>query len=296
MSMSDYALDLSKQTRYLTSPITEREIIRSVKRHFGSSITREIRPTTVKNLKEFIVLLDEIEYEQKQARKASKESDDAKNKSCVENNKPSARVVKNYARKETPTALKKFGSDYRRDNDSIASGKKSAEYIKKANFYRDIAYANANKNVQKYANKETNNFKKRLKLEEIPISVNKAKTRELIPYKQNANNKASKIKTDKNFQLRKNVTAIDNNGEKLRDEESEIQENDREIVIVRTRELLRDVDEVFEEDQNRLHKKATPYVKVTIGALTVRTLINTGSQISLITKTIYDKIVERRCE
>lgn len=39
--------------------------------------------------------------------------------------------------------------------------------------------------------------------------------------------------------------------------------------------------------------KATPYVNVEIGALKIKTLIDTGSQISLLTKTIYDKIVSQ---
>lgn len=45
--------------------MSEHEIIRCVKRHFGASIAREIRPTIVKTVEEFVKLLDEIEYEQK---------------------------------------------------------------------------------------------------------------------------------------------------------------------------------------------------------------------------------------
>lgn len=85
------------------------------------------------------------------------------------------------------------------------------------------------------------------------------------------------------------------NGES--DKEIDTANDEKRINIVRTQDILRDVDEVFQEDQNRLNKKATPYVNVVIGALNIKTLIETGSQISLITKTMYDKIVkEQRCE
>lgn len=53
---------------------------------------------------------------------------------------------------------------------------------------------------------------------------------------------------------------------------------------------------MFEEDQNKLDKRATPYVDVEIGALKVKTLIDTGSQISLVTKALYDKFVNQGIE
>lgn len=58
LSMSEYALNLSKQAKYLIPPMFEHEIIRCVKRHFGSQVAREIRPTTVKNMEDLVSLLE----------------------------------------------------------------------------------------------------------------------------------------------------------------------------------------------------------------------------------------------
>ncbi|KMQ83219.1 s68305 gag polyprotein, partial [Lasius niger] len=49
-TMAEYALNLSKQAKYLRSPMSEHEVIRCVKRLFGASVAREIRPTTVKSI------------------------------------------------------------------------------------------------------------------------------------------------------------------------------------------------------------------------------------------------------
>lgn len=68
MTMSEYALNLSNQARYLKPPMSEREIIRCVKRHFEKDIAREIRPTTVKNIEELVTMLDEVEYENERTR------------------------------------------------------------------------------------------------------------------------------------------------------------------------------------------------------------------------------------
>lgn len=39
----------------------ESEIIRAMKKHFGSEVAREIRPSTVSNFKDLIILLETIE-------------------------------------------------------------------------------------------------------------------------------------------------------------------------------------------------------------------------------------------
>lgn len=67
-SMAEYALDLSRQAKSLEPPLSDKEIIRCLRRHFGTQITREIRPTTVSNMEEFIKRLDEIEQDVKRER------------------------------------------------------------------------------------------------------------------------------------------------------------------------------------------------------------------------------------
>jgi len=60
-TIAEYALNVMKQAKCLDPPMSDKEIIRCVKRHFGNSVAREIRPTTVKNIEDFVQLLDEIE-------------------------------------------------------------------------------------------------------------------------------------------------------------------------------------------------------------------------------------------
>lgn len=67
--MSEYALNIIKQAKLLSPAMTDHELIRCVKRHFGQGVAREVRPTTVKNLEEFVTLLDEIELERKRNKK-----------------------------------------------------------------------------------------------------------------------------------------------------------------------------------------------------------------------------------
>lgn len=59
--MSEYAMNLAKQAKYLEPPMNDHEIIRCVKRYFDKDISREIRPSAVKALKEFSMLLDDVE-------------------------------------------------------------------------------------------------------------------------------------------------------------------------------------------------------------------------------------------
>jgi len=68
-TMAEYALNVMKQAKCLDPPMSDKEIIRCVKRHFGSNVAREIRPTTVKTVEDFVQLLDEIEIEHERNKK-----------------------------------------------------------------------------------------------------------------------------------------------------------------------------------------------------------------------------------
>lgn len=71
MSMADYAQEYARQAKLLDPPMSEHEIIRAVKGHFSIDIAREIRATTVSNLKDMMKLLSSIEAESGQTRKGS---------------------------------------------------------------------------------------------------------------------------------------------------------------------------------------------------------------------------------
>ncbi|KMQ92189.1 retrovirus-related pol polyprotein from transposon, partial [Lasius niger] len=65
---------------------------------------------------------------------------------------------------------------------------------------------------------------------------------------------------------------------------------------MRTQELLRDVDEVTQEDQNKALARTMPFIKVMVGKLPVKTLVDTGAQISAITKALYDNMTNEGVE
>lgn len=73
-TMADYALELARQAKLLVPPMTEHEIIRAVKGHFSLDIAREICATTVSNMKDIVKLLNNIESESAQARRANIET------------------------------------------------------------------------------------------------------------------------------------------------------------------------------------------------------------------------------
>jgi hypothetical protein len=81
--MSDYALDLVKQAKLLQPPMTDRELIRCIKRHFDKEIAREIRATTARTISDLIELLEEIQDEREFVNKSRAESEKStfKNKS-----------------------------------------------------------------------------------------------------------------------------------------------------------------------------------------------------------------------
>lgn len=61
--MSDYAMTIAKHAKYLEPPMSESGTIRILKRHFDKDVAREIRPSTVKNMKDLVAILDEVEEE-----------------------------------------------------------------------------------------------------------------------------------------------------------------------------------------------------------------------------------------
>ncbi|XP_067213077.1 uncharacterized protein DDB_G0284459-like [Linepithema humile] len=63
MRMSDYALNMAKQARTLNPPMSDKELIRCIKRHFDRDIAREIRSTTATTLMDLVYLLEEIQDE-----------------------------------------------------------------------------------------------------------------------------------------------------------------------------------------------------------------------------------------
>ncbi|XP_029162262.1 putative uncharacterized protein DDB_G0291608 [Nylanderia fulva] len=90
--MSDYALDLARQAKYLDPPMSDLEIIRCVKRHFDGSVTREIKWSTTKSIADLIDILEEIQDE----RRAAADAKSVKEKSTEKTSTKSVYKKKQY--------------------------------------------------------------------------------------------------------------------------------------------------------------------------------------------------------
>ncbi|XP_036147363.1 uncharacterized protein LOC118647170 [Monomorium pharaonis] len=231
-SMAEYALDLAKRAKCLNPPMSEAEIIRNVKRHFGREIAREIRPTTVKDIEEFTRLLDELEYESKR----NKET-----KTCDETPKTQA-TNKNARTQNRQSYARSEGDEYRENDNKRNATRKTTPFVNKRRYD-----ASDERQKRKVAAISSNDFKE-------------AKDESLSDVNENSDAEE------------KNVT------------------------IIRTRELIRDVKQVSKQDQRADTKKPKPYVQVKIRNVATKALVDTGAQISAVTKDLYDKLISEAIE
>jgi len=71
--MTEYATNIARQAKTLDPPMTDQEIIQTVRQHFDSDVARELRPSVVRNVSELIEMLETIENE-RETRKLRLES------------------------------------------------------------------------------------------------------------------------------------------------------------------------------------------------------------------------------
>ncbi|KMQ89606.1 retrotransposon ty3-gypsy subclass, partial [Lasius niger] len=287
-TMAEYALNVSKQAKYLVPPMSEHEIIRCVKRHFGTNVAREIRPSTVKTIEEFVTLLDELEYEQKKMQRV-----DYRARNTTDRN-----VGAKRGNTQTEQTGKITGA---RGQSETGAYKTARPYTKYGGYGYNRDNANAYGSSKSYVKGAEANYEKRdnarsvpstVKIEELPREDKEATNKEIVQYSRDVARKAGKnasVKSDLASQ-RRNVAAIEAEARDDFSDKSEREKSTKKIAIMRTQELLRDVDEVTKEDQNKEFAKKMPYITVTVGRIAVKTLVDTGAQISAITKALYDKM------
>ncbi|XP_036144981.1 uncharacterized protein LOC118646382 [Monomorium pharaonis] len=319
LSMAEYALDMAKRAKHLDPPMSETEIIRNIKRHFGKEISREIRPTTVRNIEEFAKLLDDLEYEMRREKSTKAQivatkaqalnktaKAEIKNKYAKPEVKPETRVNNVEAtetqRRMTPVVNKRR---YQASDDRVYSQRATGSESWKQN--------NTKPNKEAYEERKTRTDyrqSKRGKDMSESESEDNAVGTEVVLYDRKVAKKAIKnLKSREsrnpsterkayklpNVKSKREVAAITSKQRKTEDEckgESEALSDveDRKVAIIRTRELIRDLEEVTKQDQSADTKKPKPYVRVKIGNVALKALIDTGAQISAVTKDLYDKL------
>ncbi|XP_029669881.1 uncharacterized protein LOC115239478 [Formica exsecta] len=253
-TMAEYAISLAKQAKYLEPPMSDHEIIRCEKRHFGNEIAREIQPSTAKSIGELTSLLDDMEYEKKIVKQSRRQN--------TEENQLNARktVYRSYA------TVNQRGRWIEKNREKRQSSVQISEIPNSEG-------GNENKRVVRY---NRNTARDRIKEDKIVPKAQTTKKRVA----------ASKIKRGETIEKEKYSA----------EEESEIesQEEDREsesaIAIIRRENILKDVDEVFYEDQAKIKVQKGPFVTATFNKLNVKCLIETGAQVSAMSKEIYDQL------
>ncbi|KMQ90526.1 reverse ribonuclease integrase [Lasius niger] len=292
-TMAEYALNVSKQAKYLVPPMSEHEIIRCVKRHFGMHIAREIRPSTVKTIEEFVTLLDELEYEQKKMQRVNYRAQNTTERNVG-------------ARKGNAQAEQSARGTSARGQSESSAYKTAKPYTRYGN-YNNSNRENANAYVanKQYVRGAEANYEKResarsvpttVKIEELPREDKETANKEIVPYNKDVSRRANKNASGKHdlASQRRNVASIE--AELVDSDKSEDEVNTKKIAIMRTQELIRDVDEVTQEDQNKALARTMPFITVMVGRLPVKTLVDTGAQISAITKALYDRMTNEGVE
>lgn len=193
-SMSEYVLNIVKQAKLLEPPMSDHELIRCIKRHFGAGISREVRRTTIKNIEEFVGLLDEIELERERSKKLEARQKEAADKSKANANERSVDSKKKpWIKNNNVSANNKF------TRNNVASAKTKSD---------DEAYERENAKDEKNVAAENNKG---------------------VAKKENKNvdtaTRVDKTASHKNFSARRNVAAVHANDTTEDSEEESKREN-----------------------------------------------------------------------
>lgn len=289
LSMAEYALDLSRQAKNLQPPLTDKEIIRCVRRHFGSQIMREIRPSTVSSMEDFVKLLDEVENDMKRDR-------EERNRRNV----TTKLDINDNASNRNRVNFQKFGDQYR-NLPANSSSNFSNKYGKSVEYH-------PNKLV---SNLSGNRAQSSVRITELPTEKTSSSFRD-VPKRVN------EVKNDRSSlsQSNRRVAMIDRDGEmrdldevelvscfpndnhdSVTEASSDFDDNlntDFQVNIIRTKDLLADVDEITREDQECATRNLRPYALVKFDTIRVKCLVDTGAQISAITKSFFDKLTKNK--
>lgn len=358
LSMADYAMNMARQAKVLDPPMSEKEIVRCVKRHFDREISREIGPSVVMGIKEMIKLLEEIEDEKRvsnekrnrsiynfEQRNIVEDRRSQRDGNRYENNKRMGKLAIQYKAQNNreyndnkENRIERFDRNrydnfrrinMNRENRNNFDGN-NYRYSNRYNRYENTYRGNRDRNEINYRNSRGNfdsrqNYERRQSKPVIEFPVSDEEERKTYKKLENDNRLEPR---DRRFQVQqssqksrggqnfKKVIAIEKqklNGNRSRggkesnesdssigsgksvrsngDGKRQGRRDKSEISIIRTKEIFRDVDEVCEEMQIE-RENSEPFL--VIGKIETRALIDTGAQISAITKSLYDRLVEAK--
>lgn len=262
-SMADYTMSLARDAKFLEPPMSEREIIRCLKRHFDRDIAREIRPSTVKTVAELVEMLEEMDN----------------SREPVTERKPRH----NETGSKTEDIKRRGFPIYNRSNEACESRQLAIEprYTKKM----------IDQNHEKHEAREKQRTGNR-PIVRFPSNEGEEEKGKEDKRRENMSGHLGKGETKAKTGLKNRprmavVETKSNDSESPLSSEEETQA--KRVSIVRTRDLLEDIDQAMEEGQY-VRTKEEPVLEVRLDNITVRALVDTGAQVSAITKELFDEL------
>lgn len=279
-TMAEYAMSLAHDAKLLEPPMSDYEVVRCVKRHFDREIMREIRSGTVTSIRNLQTLLEDIEIN----RDKVNEPDRLAKKT---------RAHEAAGRAQPLTGLRPYQGyegrrPYRMDFRPGAMG------------YRPEGAEGARMEMTP---------RPRVELPESEAErevIQGARTSEERGGRAERVASGSAIKSRTDVKGRWKISVIEKQPEddsSLSDsiDQDEVDtlevldergDSQGEINILRTKEILKELDQSIQEARST-SREYEPFVNSIIGEVKVRALIDTGAQVSAMTKGLFDDLTGR---
>lgn len=269
-SMTEYVLKHARQARVLTSPMEESEIVASMARHFDETISREVRPAWVKTVEQMTEILHHLETERKIRRDVRRRVEPE----VTEKKRDGMRKVDDKRQLAITTGREEDGEEKRRNSryyDRAYRKNEDRHYDRRFKYERyrkpnrnELSDSEEEKKPEAESRKESKNKNRDQKMEE-----RKPEEKKTNNHKQRTRIAAIKKKVDSDF--------------------SEYSDDQLSVTLIRTDEIIRNVDEACEEQQ-QIPRKPDPFIEVEVNGCEIRALVDTGAQISVIAKELYQEL------
>ncbi|XP_029169585.1 uncharacterized protein K02A2.6-like [Nylanderia fulva] len=267
-TMADYALDLARQAKLLEPPMGDAEIIRCVKRHFDKEVAREIKWSTTKNISELTSILEEI-HDEKQAAAETKSARD-----------------KSSEKASTKSATKKR-------QDPATQYQKTKWNSKKSPYVR-----NKEQKALPWYGQEAKKLKPKV---EFPESESDEEDRQNKATKSKNASRGRKTSNETKAPKKKGISTIkqrqlsSTDSEETTDESSpndnpEESFEEKKISIMRTQKIIKDLSD--DEVHNKNKSQSKPIIDIKIGKTKIRALVDTGAEISVMSKNTLDSLIK----
>lgn len=280
--MMDYALDLARKAKVLEPPMGDAEIIRCIKRHFDKEVSREIKLTSVKTIAEFIEILEEIQdekevYAETRTKEKSSSKADASSQKTRETNNQN---------KKTNWNANKFSKYPKKEQKALPWYDNTKEYRANKSQKPIVEFPSSE------SDEDRNNTENKNKAEAATSYVKAKKTAKEVKSagKKGISTILRKKKPSSNEDIKDNEAESNDEAENPKTIPKTKRYEEKRVTIMRTSKIIKDLEE---EEDAKIDKVTTdPVINVTIGKTVIRTLIDTGAQISVMSRNTLNRLIQ----